>query len=74
VEGVATTVGDGFTVTVNTCAVPVQPEAAVGVTVTKDIEATVPVLVAVNDEMSSVPANARPVLELLLYHAKVTPD
>ena len=61
------TVGAGFTVIVNVCAVPVQPLAA-GVTAIVPAIAAAPLLVPVKADILPVPVDARPIAALLLVH------
>lgn len=66
------TVGIGFTVMVNVCAVPVHP-ASVGVTVIVATTGVVPALVAVKDAMLPLPLAASPIDGVLLVQLKVAP-
>lgn len=64
--GVTVTEGVGLTVIVKVCAGPVQLLALVGMTVTTEVTATMPVFVAVKEAILPVPLAARPVAVLLL--------
>ena len=62
--------GMGFTVIVNVCGVPRQPDAD-GVTVMVAITGAVVKLVAVKDPISPVPLAASPIEVLLFVQVKV---
>ena len=66
------TIGVGFTVMVKLWVGPTHP-FAVGVTVTIDVAATVPLLSAIKEDIPPEPTDASPVLELLLAHVYVVP-
>jgi hypothetical protein len=65
---IASTVGVGFTVIVNTCGVPALQSVEVGVTVNVAVTGVVPLFMAVNDAILPVPVEASPMLVLLLAH------
>ena len=71
------TLGIGFTIIVNVCAVPEQVKLAFvyfGVTVIVEVIAALVVFAATNDPIFPVPEAANPIAVLLLLQSYVVPD
>ena len=62
-----------MTVKVNCCELPVQL-LAIGVTVSKAVDGTLEIYVAVKEEMLPLPLDANPMASLLLIQLKIVPS